>query len=103
MQVSSAVAGEVHNKRICKICCGFQHVAGKMELVLGYCTFKKETLQKHNIGWGLLCAHDASLAKQKPMKKSPIAQGFRRGGMVLEDQNSKELEVKVNKRRTALH
>lgn len=71
------------NKRICKICCGFQHVAGKMELVLGYCTFKKETLQKHNIGRGLLCAHDASLAKQKPMKKSPIAQGFRRGGMVL--------------------
>ena len=73
------------NKMTCKICCAFPHLAGKTEFVSGCRTLKKETLQKHNIGGGHLRARDASLAKQKPMEDSPIAQGLRRGGEVLED------------------
>ena len=84
------------NKMTCKICCAFPHLAGKTEFVSGCRTFKKETLQKHNVGGGHLHARDASLAKQKPMENMPIAQGFRRGGKVVEEQNRKELEVKVN-------
>ena len=76
------------NKMTCKICCAFPHLAGKTEFVSGCRTFKKETL-KHNIGGRHLCARDASLAKQKPMEDSPIAQGLRRGGEVLEEQNRK--------------
>lgn len=79
----------------CKICCAFPHLAGKTEFVSGCRTFKKETLQKHNIG-GHLRIRDTSLAKQKPMKNSPNAQGLRRGGKVLEEQNREELEVKEN-------
>ena len=79
----------------CKICCAFPHLAGKTEFVSGWRTFKKETLQKHNIG-GHLRIRDTSLAKQKPMENSPNAQGLRRGGKVLEEQNREELEVKEN-------
>lgn len=79
----------------CKICCAFPHLADKTEFVSGCRTFKKETLQKHNIG-GHLRIRDTNLAKQKPMKNSPNAQGLRRGGKVLEEQNREELEVKEN-------
>ena len=61
------------NKMTCKICCAFPHLAGKTEFVSGCRTFKKETLQKHNVGGGHLRARDASLAKQKPMENLPIA------------------------------
>lgn len=83
------------NKMTCKICCAFPHLAGKTEFVSGCRTFKKETLQKHNIG-GHLRIRDTSLAKQKPMENSPNARGLRRGGKVLEEQNREELEVKEN-------
>ena len=42
------------NKMTCKICCAFPHLAGKTEFVSGCRTFKKETLQKHNVGGGHL-------------------------------------------------
>ena len=83
------------DKTTCKICCAFPHLDGKTEFVSGCRTFKKETLQKHNIG-GHLRIRDASLAKQKPMENSPIARGLRREGKVLEEQNRKALEVKEN-------
>ena len=88
-----------HNIMTCKICIRLPYV-------------QEETLQKHNIG-GHLHACDASLAKQKPMENWPIAQGLRRGGMVLEEQNRKELVsqsqsqsehyLSIRERRTALH
>ena len=53
-------------------------------------------MQKHNIGGGHLRVHDASLAKQKLMENSHIAQCLRRGGKVLEEQNRKEVKIKVN-------
>ena len=93
------------NKMTCKICCAFPHLAGKTEFVSGCCTFK-ETLQKHNIGH--LCIRDASLAKQKLMENSPIAQGLRRGeGIRRAEQertwNQREHYLSNSERRTALH
>ena len=78
------------------MCCAFPHLTGKTKFVSGCRTFRKESLQKHNVGGGHLRARYASLAKQKPMENSPIAQGLQRGGKLLEEQNRKELEVKVN-------
>ena len=55
---------EDQNVMTCKICCSAPHVAGRTEFLAGCGTFKKETLQKHNIGGGHLRARDAVLAKQ---------------------------------------
>lgn len=54
---------EDQNVMMCKICCSAPHVASRTEFLAGCGTFKKETLQKYNIGGGHLHARDAVLAK----------------------------------------
>ena len=80
----------------CKTCCGFPHLAGKTEFLVGWRTFKKETLQKHSIDGGHLHARDALLAKQSPIQNSRIAQGLQKGGKAAEEKTRKELEAKFN-------
>ena len=80
---------EDQNVMTCKICCSAPHVAGRTEFLVGCGTFKKETLQKHNIGGGHLRARDAVLAKQ-------IAQSFQKGEKASEEKNRKDVEAKIN-------
>lgn len=84
------------NKMTCKTCCTFPHLAGKTEFLSGCCTFKKESLQKHRVGGGHLRAHDALLAKQKPVQNSPIVQVLQRGGKAAEEKTRTEMEAKFN-------
>ncbi|XP_068671116.1 zinc finger protein 862-like [Montipora foliosa] len=80
----------------CKICCSAPHVAGRTEFLTGCGTFKKETLQKHNIGGGHLCARDAVLANQKPVENSTIAQSFQKGEKASKEKHQKDGEAKIN-------
>ena len=57
----------------------------EQNFLAGCGTFKKETLQKHNIGGGHLRAQDAALAKQKPVENSTIAQSFQKGEKASEE------------------
>ena len=79
---------EDQNVITCKICCSAPHVAGRTEFLVGCGTFKKETLQKHNIG--------GVLAKQKPVENSTIAQSFQKGEKATEEKNRKDVEAKIN-------
>lgn len=75
---------EDQNVMMCQICFS-AHVAGRTEFLAGCGTFKKETLQKHNISGGHLRAQDAALAKQKPVENSTIAQSFQKGEKASEE------------------
>ena len=55
-EFSWVVFHEDQNVMMCKICCSAPHVAGRTEFLAGCGTFKKESLQKHNIGGGHLRA-----------------------------------------------
>ena len=85
---------EDQNKMTCEICCSIPELAGKSDFLTGCCTFKKETLQKHS--GPHLRARDGLLAKQKPLKEVPIAQSLQRGKKAVEEQNRKEMTVKIN-------
>ena len=87
---------EDQNVMMCQICCSAPHVAGRTEFLAGCGTFKKETLQKHNIGGGHLPAQDAALAKQKPVENSTIAQSFQKGEKASEEKNRKDVAAKIN-------
>ena len=87
---------EDQNVMTCKICCSAPHVAGRTEFLAGCGTFKKETLQKHNVGGGHLRARDVVLAKQKPVENSTIAQSFQKGETASEERNRKDVAVKIN-------
>ena len=87
---------EDQNVMMCQICCSAPHVAGRTEFLAGCGTFKKETLQKHNIGGGHLRAQDAALAKQKPVENSTIAQSFQKGEKASEEKNRKDVAAKIN-------
>ena len=95
-QFNWVVYNEDENKMTCKTCCAFPHLAGKTEFLVGCRTFKKESLQKHNVGGGHLRARDAFLAKQQPVQNSPIAQGLQKGGKAVEEKSRKDMEAKFN-------
>lgn len=80
----------------CEICCAVPESAGKTDFLTGSQTFKKETLQKHNITGGHLRARDALLAKQQPLETTPIAQSLRKGQQIVEDQSRKGFAAKIN-------
>lgn len=87
---------EDQNVMTCKICRSAPHVAGKTEFLGGCGTFKKESLQKHNIGGGHLRVRAAVLAKQKPVENSTIAQSFQKGEKASEEKNRKDIAAKIN-------
>ena len=87
---------EDRNVMTCEICGGAPLTAGKTDFLTGSRTFKKETLTKHNATGGHLLARDAVLAKQQPLVSAPIAQSFRKGEKVLEEQTRNEFAAKIN-------
>ena len=84
------------NKMTCEICCSIPELAGKTDFLTGCSTFKKETLQKHSVSGPHLRARNGLLAKQKPLQDAPIAQSLHKGRMAVEEQNRKEMAVKIN-------
>lgn len=95
------------NKMTCKICCAFPHLAGKMEFVSGCRTFRKETLQKHNIG-GHLRFRDASRKTKADGKFTHCTRPEKRGeGIRRAEQeitgSQREHCLSNSERRTALN
>ena len=90
------IFSEENNSITCSICLQAPEVAGKSQFISGSNSFKKETIQIHGSSNGHFRAMTAAQAKQNPVSQSSIARSFSKGQKEQEEQDRKEMTIKMN-------
>ena len=84
------------NVMICDSCYAYPSAVCNTDFLKGCSNFKKETIRKHVISNGHICARDRSLSKEKLITESQIAQSFLKISKDMQSQERKEMEAKIN-------
>lgn len=67
------------NVMICDLCCAYPSAACNTDFLKGCSNFKKETIRKHAISNGHICARDRSLSKEKLITESQSGKKWKQG------------------------